>query len=203
MRRLRLLRWTPVLLVGLLALPLSAGARPGAASANVVIKVGDAVAVAGTHIGCYGVTGDGKDGIVCFKVDAKGLAPGTFGIGAAEGGEVTAYKIKANREPKRIFKRTLQAAAAPAVAGKATKTITLGVGKVFGLAKTDILCQILKITKGVAPLYRGVKVGCFRADTSGVLPSTYGVVLSDKFAAVFRFDAQGNAGPSLFERKQP
>jgi hypothetical protein len=159
--------------------------------------------VAGTHVGCYGVSGGGKDGVVCFKVDSKSLAPGTFGVGIAEDGEVTAYRIQADRTPKRIFKRTLQAIAAPETPIKAEKTITLGVGKVFNLKGTNVLCQILEVTKGVAPLYRGVKVGCFRANTNGVLPSTYGVAMSDKFAGVFRFDSKANPGPSVFERKQP
>lgn len=197
-------RWIPLLVASLLALlATAASARPATSAVDVVIKVGDAVAIAGTHIGCYGVTGDGKDGVVCFKVDSNGLAPGTFGVGAVENGEVAAYKIRSNREPKRIFKRTLAAADEPALTAASAKTIKLGVGKIFNLEGTSLLCQIVKVTKGVPPLYRGVKVGCFRADAAGPLPSAYGVALTDRFAGVFRFDSSRNAGPNIFVRAQP
>lgn len=194
-----LLALISLLALAALASPLAgSGAGPRAGSAQVVIKVGDAVAIHGTHVGCYGVTDDRRDGIVCFKVDSKGFTPGTFGVGIAEDGTSTAYKIRENRTPRRIFRRMLQGFQAPAAASAEAKTIVLGVGKVFNLKGTSILCQIVKITTGVAPLYRGVKVGCFRADSAGALPNTYGVAVTDKFAGVFRFKANRDVGADVF-----
>lgn len=184
------------------------GALPGAAAAmpvggNAQIKVNDAVDVAGTKIACYAVTADGKSGIVCFKLDSKGPAPGTFGVGIARDGLVTAYKINAKREPQRIFKRPPQSASSGALDLTVTKTIRLSSGKTFHLKGTNVFCQIVTISSGVTTLYRGIKIGCFRADGVGALPKSNGVVISNKFVGAFPFKANRKPGTTFFERRQP
>ncbi len=198
MRQLTLLGITVIVLA---AWPAAAGAMP--LGGNVGIKVGDAVDVVATKLACYAVKASGKSGVVCFKLDAKGLDPGTFGVGIAQDGTVTAYKINAKREPKRILKREPQSATGPDLALTTAKTIRLRSGTTFQLKGTSILCQILTVTSGVAPLYRGTKVGCFRADGVGPLPRSNGVAVSGKFAGAFAFKANRKPGPSFFERKQP
>ncbi len=199
MRRLPLVT---LFITALMVFPSSADAMP-VGGGNVLIKVGDAVDVVATKLACYAVKASGKAGVVCFKLDAKGLDPGTFGVGIAQDGTVTAYKVNAKREPQRILKREPQSAAAPMLDLAAAKTIHLRTGSTFQLKKTKVLCQILTVTGGVAPLYRGTKVGCFRADGVGPLPRSNGVVISNKFIGAFAFKSNRKPGASFFERAQP
>jgi hypothetical protein len=55
----------------------------------------------------------------------------------------------------------------------------------------------------VGPIYRGVKVSCWRATATSPLPSTYGLSISDKMAGVFRFDAKGRVTTWGVMRRQP
>lgn len=191
------------LLAALAVFTLSTAAGASPLARNVVIKVDDAVAVVGTKVACYALRANGKTGVTCFKLDSKGLASGTFGVGIAQDGTVTAYKVNAQRKPKQIFRRAPQSAAAQVLDLAAAKTYRLSSGTTFRVMKTSVFCQILTIRSGVAPLYRGIKVGCFRADGVGPLPKSNGVVISNKFIAAFSFKADRKAGASFFERVQP
>ena len=110
--RMRRLLLVTLFIAALTVFPSSAGAMP-VGGGNVLIKVGDAVDVVATKLACYAVKASGKAGVVCFKLDAKGLDPGTVGVGIAQDGTVTAYKVNAKREPQRILKREPQSASAP------------------------------------------------------------------------------------------
>jgi hypothetical protein len=188
-----------LLLLAGLALPApAAGAAGTAGGIDQTIRVGDLVDVAGTQVGCFGAREDGKVGVVCALVDRGGPIPRTYAAAIRGDGAVYGYVITARREPKRLFERLPQVAASPLVLGGGGRTYRLGVGKTFALAGTRLVCQILNVTSGVAEIYKGIKVGCFKATPGG-----YGIAVSDRFAGVFKFKRNGEAGPNVFVKLQP
>jgi hypothetical protein len=193
-------RLSLVLLV-LAGLALSAPASGAAGTAGGIdqtIRVGDLVDVAGTQVGCFGAREDGKVGVVCALVDRSGPIPKTYAAAIRGDGAVYGYVITAKRKPKRLFERVPQVAASPLVLGGGGRTYRLGVGKTFTLAGTRLVCQILNVTSGVTDIYKGIKVGCFKATPGG-----YGIAVSDRFAGVFKFKRNGEAGPNVFVKLQP
>jgi hypothetical protein len=186
-----------VLAVLALAAPSLAAAGPAGAP-DRTIRVGDLVDVVGTKVGCVAAREDGKVGIVCAHLDRNGPIPRTYAAAIRGDGAVYGYVITARREPKRIFSRTVQVAASPLTVGGDGRTFSLGTGTTFALAGTRLACQILNVTSGVPDLYRGIKVGCFKATPGG-----YGIAVSDRFAGIFRFKRNGEAGPNVFVKLQP
>lgn len=186
-----------VVLAGLaLAVPALAGARP--VGVDTTIRVGDLVDVVGTKVGCFGAREDGKVGVVCAHLDANGPIPKTYAVAIRADGNVFAYVITAKRKPKRIFTRAPQVATSPLELQGDGRTIDLGVGKTFALAGTRVACQILNVTSDVPRVFKGIKVGCFKATPGG-----YGIAGSDRFAGIFKFKKNGEAGANVFVKLQP
>jgi hypothetical protein len=194
----RRLRLALVVLAGIaLAAPAHAAART-TGDIDQTIRVGDLVDVVGTKVGCFAARASGKVGIVCAHLDRNGPIPKTYAAAIRVDGAVYGYVITAGREPKRIFERMPQVAESPLVLDGDGRTYELGVGKTFALAGTRLACQIVNVTSGVAPVYKGIKVGCFRATPGG-----YGIAVSDRFAGIFRFKRNGEAGANVFVKLQP
>lgn len=180
-----------------LAAPSLAGAR-SAGEPDQTVRIGDLVDVAGTKVGCFAAREDGKVGIVCAHLDRNGPVPKTYAAAIRGDGAVYGYVITAARKPRRIFERTPQVAAASLVLAGGGRTYELGVGKTFTLAGTRLACQIVNVTSGVADVYKGIKVGCFKATPGG-----YGIAVSDRFAGIFKFKRNGEAGANVFVKLQP
>lgn len=194
----RRLRFVLAVLAGLaLAAPAVADARP-AGGVDQTIRLGDLVDVVGTKVGCFATREAGKVGIVCAHLDRNGPIPKTYAAAIRGDGAVYGYVITARREPKRIFERTPQAAGSPLLLEGGGRTYELGVGKTFALAGTRLACQIVNVTSDVAEVYKGIKVGCFKATPGG-----YGIAVSDRFAGIFKFKRSGEAGANVFVKLQP
>jgi hypothetical protein len=162
-----------------------AGGAGAARQSSIALKIGDAVDVVGTKIACYAIHSSGKDGMACVLLKGSKPAPGTYGAGLAVDGTAVITFIKANGTATPVFKRRLQA----------TKRVyRVHVGDSFGLQITPSValgCQVINVTSTlVAPMYRGLKVSCFRATATHALPNTYGVSISGKVAGWYRIDSK-------------
>ena len=183
------------------ALVFAAAQVAGASAAStksIPLKIGDAIDVVGTKIACFAINSNSKDGVGC--VLWKGTKPltGSYGVGLAVDGTVSLTKLKADGSGAPVFKRKPQS----------RQTVYKAhVGDLFGWqidSKVSLGCRILNVTSTLAaPVYRGVKVSCFRATATAPLGGTYGVSISDKMAGVFRFDAQGRVTTWGVMRRQP
>ena len=174
-------------------------ASAGAAQAkSIPLKVGDAVDVAGTGIACFAITSNGRDGMACVLWKGSKPKTGTYGVGMAVDGTVSLTHIDKNGSGTPVFKRRPSAAHA---------VHKVKVGDAFGMqidAKIALGCHVIDVTStSVQPVYRGVKVSCWRATATDPLPKTYGVSISDKMAGVFRFDADGRVTTWGVMRRQP
>ena len=183
---------------GRVAATLAAGAMLGmtaqaAAGTTTEIQEGDIVAVKGTAVLCVAVTSNGLLGMGCFKSDRDGNPrPGSFTAGLARNGTVAVSRIKADGTGQRVFRRKLQGSG---------ESYTAEVGDAFGLAGTDIGCNVARIGNTAPVLYRGVRITCYLLDDDGLRPSTYGIAISNRFAGVFAITAGGEPGQNAFVRK--
>ena len=193
-----------LLLGALLSAALAAAFVVSASAASqktVQLKIGDAVDVVGTRVACFALKSSGKDGIGCVIWGKGKPLPGSFTVGLAVDGTAVLTKLNADGSAQQIFKRK------PQTRARTAKVYKLGVGDLFGFqitSKIALGCRVLDITdKSVAPIYRGVKVSCWRATSDTPLPNSLGVSISDKFAGVFQFDAKGNVRSNGIVRPQP
>lgn len=183
------------------ALVVAAAQVVGANAASrksIPLKVGDAIDVVGTKIACFAINSSSKDGMACVLWKSSKPMTGSYGVGLAVDGTVTLNKLKADGTGAPVFKRKPQAR---------HTVYKARVGDLFGLqidSKTTLGYRVLNVTSTlVGPVYRGVKVSCWRATTTAPLPGTYGVSISDKMAGVFRFDAKGRVTTWGVMRRQP
>lgn len=172
-----------------------------ASERTVLLRIGDAVDVAGTKVACFAIESNGKDGVACVLWGKNTARAGTYGVGLAVDGTAVLNRIKADGTSRRIFKRKLQGRE------RAGKTYRARVGDLFGLqisAARSLGCKVIDVkSRNLAPLYRGVKVSCWRATTRSALPNTYGVTISDKLAGVYRYDGKGRPSKDVVLRRQP
>lgn len=138
------------------------------------LKVGDSAVVSGTDLACAVGRAQGKLAVDCFRLSAKGPVRKSYAVGLAATGLAVLQHVGATG--KIAIVRKLQSVA------RAAKTVKLGRGGGFEVARTDLGCVV--VAKAVA---------CFRFDTHGPLPRSYGIVLSDKYAAVTRYSAKRKA----------
>jgi hypothetical protein len=183
------------------ALVVAAAQVAGANAApqtSILLKVGDAIDVVGTKIACFAINSSSKDGVACVLLKSSKPMIGSYGVGLAVDGTVTLNKLKADGTGAPVFKRKPQAR---------HTVYKARVGDLFGLqidSTTSLGCRVLNVTSTLAgPVYRGVKVSCWRATATAPLPGTYGVSISDKMAGVFRFDAQSRVTSWGVMRRQP
>jgi hypothetical protein len=81
-----------------------------------------------------------------------------------------------------IVAALLFAAAAGAVAAR--KVFKVGVGDVVYIKRSNVSCSVANPWKQMV---------CYKRDATGhAVPGSYGATTSDKFAAVVRFDKNGN-----------
>lgn len=165
---------------------------------NVALSIGDVVTVRGTHIACYAISSNGKDGIACVLLAGGKPKSGTYGAGLAEDGTAVLTKLKADGTAQQVWKRKPQTR---------SKQYALAVGDEFGMqltSKVALGCQVINVTSTlVGPLYRGVKVSCFRATTVKPLGNAWGISISDRFAGSFWLDSYGRLTTKGVVRKQP
>ena len=187
-----------LLLAFVMLAAVSSGGSTAATQRTVVLKIGDAVDVAGTKVACFAMTSSGKNGMACLLWGNGKPLVQTYGVGLAVDGTAVVKKIKADGSSTDIFKRRLK---------RASKVYRLGVGNTFGFAinqRVALGCRVLNITnRSLAPVYRGVKVSCWRATATKPLPHTYGISISNKFAGVFAFDAKSRVGKDAIVKRQP
>jgi len=197
-RRPLLLGLAPAL-AALLAVAFLAPAASAAGKQTVTLRIGDTVLVTGTPIRCFALNSGGKNGIGCLLWGKGRPVIGSYSAGLAVDGSAAVSLIKANGST-RVIKR------GPASARTSGATYRVAVNDVFGIivdAKIDLGCKVLDITTTtVAPIYRGVKVSCWRATTTAPVPMSWGISLSTKFAGVFKFDAHGNVTNTGAVKKQ-
>lgn len=204
----------PALAAAAAVAALAAGATGAATNPAKRLAVGDAVDVTGTGIACFAITSNKKDGLACVLWKGGGPRPGTFGVGIAVDGTVVMNQMLADGTAKTLYKRILQAraqgagsaaAAAPARAGDTV--YTLGAGHAFGLpvdAHHSLVCNIANITSAqAAPLYRGIKVGCWKTLDTLALPNSGCVQISDKLANVCHMGADGAVDRVVLLKRQP
>lgn len=187
-----------LVVVALVVAAVQVAAASAESRKSIPLKVGDAIDVVGTKIACFAITSNSKDGIACVPWKSSKPVTGSFGAGLAVDGSVTLTKIKADGTGAPVFKRKPQAR---------HTVYKAGVGDLFGWqidSQVSLGCRVLNVTSTlVGPLYRGVKVSCWRATATTPLPGTYGVSISDKMAGVFRFDAKGRVTSWGVMRRQP
>jgi hypothetical protein len=187
----------PALAAGLVAAALVPAAS-AAPQRSIPLKIGDAIDVVGTRVACFALRSNGKNGMACVLLRGSNPIVGSYGAGLAADGTAVLNKIKADGSADDVFRRKLQAARTVYKA----KT-----GDLFGLQLTNTIglgCRVIDVTAtNLAPVYRGVKVSCWRATATQPLPNTYGVSISDRFAGVFRFDAKGKPTTWGVMRQQP
>lgn len=175
-----------------------AGSVAAAPTSSVRLSVGDAVDVVNTKIACYAIKSNGKVGMACALLKGSKPQTASYGVGLAADGTAVVTKVRRDGSGTKVFNRRLQSHA---------RVYRAHVGDLFGLQLTkrvSIGCRVIRVTSSVVqPLYRGLKVSCWRATATAPLPQTYGVSISDKFAGVFRFDSKGRVTTWGWMRKQP
>jgi len=139
----------------------------------ITVKPGDELDVVGTKILCS----VGPQAIVCFKVDAKGPLPGSYGIGISQkSGLVKTWRIDAKRNPKPVYARKI---------ASAQTRIKIKVRQVARIQGTTVDCAIV---------LSGAKndeetVYCSHDDKVGPIVGSYAVLMSDSMAAVGKVKA--------------
>jgi len=190
----------PVALLSVALAVLSVGAS-AASQKSVQLKIGDAVDVLNTRVACFAVHSNGKDGVGCVIWGNSKPLPGSYSVGLAVDGTAVLSKLKPDGSAQQIFKRR------PAARGRAAKVYRVDVGDVFGLqitSKIALGCKVINVDDpSAAPVYRGIKVSCYRATAESPLPNSLGVSISDKFAGVFQFDSKGAVSSNGIMRTQP
>ena len=141
-------------------------------SGFIMLTSGDQLDVVGTPILCQ--VGNGAKAIACFKVDAKGSLPGSYGIGIKTTG-VAAWKIDAKRNSKQVYART------PA---SAQKRVKIKLGQVARLQGTTLDCAIVR-----SGANNETTIYCSRDDKVGPVVGSYAVLLSKSMAAVGKVKA--------------
>lgn len=191
------------------ALAAQAGAGSSAYSPARKLAIGDAVDVRGTGIACFAVVSNKKPGIGCALLGKDGNPrPGSYAVGIAVDGTIVMSRVKADGTSATVLKRTPQAAGGAATAGRAAKVYPASPGDSFGLPIDTahiIGCRVIEVlpSQAAKPLYRGIKVACWRATEKAPVPRSEGVEISDRFAAAFRFDAKGNVTAGILVKAQP
>lgn len=174
------------------------GLAAAAPASSIKLSVGDAVDVLNTRIACYAIRSNGKVGMACTLLRGSKPITASYATALAADGTAVVTKVKSDGSGAKVFKRRLQDRA---------RVYRAGVGDLFGLqltSRVSIGCRVIRVTSAlVQPLYRGLKVSCWRATAATPLPKTYGVSISDRFAGVFRFDAKGRVTTWGWVRKQP
>ena len=96
-----------------------------------------------------------------------------------------------------------------AVARRVDEVYVGSAGDAFALpidAKRVLVCLVTDVKSAQAgPLYRGIKVGCWRALTAGTgpVPSSDAIQISDRMASIVTFDANGDISGVAVVKKQP
>lgn len=174
------------------------GSVAAAPTSAIKLSIGDAVDVLNTKVACYALKSSGKPGMACVLLRGSNPITGSYGIGLASDGTAVVNRVKPDGSGAHVFKRRLQSHA---------RVYRVRIGDLFGLqltSKVSMGCRVIRVTSSlVQPLYRGIKVSCWRATATAPLPTTYGVSISDKFAGVFRFDGKGRVTTWGWMRKQP
>ena len=184
----------------MLALAVALALVPAAAAITVQIAAGDTVDVVSTKIGCFYVDSQNQRGIGCYLASNKGLAVGSYGIAISQKGNAVVSKVNSHGAAITLWgNRTKASARAHAI-----RYFSLTKGDSFGFRvnNVDTGCSVIDISTG-GPQYRGRRVVCFRSINTKPIPNSYGVVVSNKFAGSFRFNAKGAPGPTAFVRFQP
>ncbi len=191
---------TTISFVALAAVSLTICAGASAAGPRtIVVSVGDAMAITGTKVVCYALSGQGEKGIACFLIGKNGLTPGTYGAALSASGKAAVDRVKPDGSPEKIFSRSLKSATAPK-----SHIYNIRVGDIFGfkIPNGSLGCSVIEVTTG-DPHFRGRKVACWLANTKNAFPKSYGIAVSNTFAGLFGFDAQGNPGLDVYEKFQP
>lgn len=193
---------------------LAAGTAGAVTNPAKKLAIGDAVDVTGTGVACFALKSNGKNGIACVLWKGDGPRSGSFGVGMAVDGTVVLNQILADGSAKTLYKRILQARAlgagptAAATSARAGgKVYKLGAGNAFGLpvdARHILVCNIVNVTTTeAAPIYRGIKVGCWKTLDTLALPNSGCVQISDKMANVCHMGPDGAVDRVVLLKKQP
>ena len=182
----------------------AAPAAPGAGIQAQKLVIGDTFVVKGTRILCVAIVSSGKRGIACVLFAKSAPITGSYGVGMAVDGTSVLTQIKADGNPKLVLRRRPQA-----TARRVDEVYSGSPGDAFALpidAKRVLVCLVTDVKPAQAePLYRGIKVGCWRALTAGTgpVPSSDAVQLSDRMASIVKFDAKGDISGVVVVKKQP
>jgi hypothetical protein len=182
--------WPGVLLWSLAALCWVAGA--GAAGGTTVLKVGQAVGVAGTDMVCAFGGPANQIGLACLHTGSK---------------PASAYSFRIDEADLRVFRSATGGAAqlgvwkepAAGIAQSRSAAVSnfksvgqVSVGGYFRAAGGDLSCSVYSF-KGV------VQVACFKVNAKGTLDGSYAVGLGGSTVQVSRF--QGGKGTTVFVGK--
>ena len=164
------------LIGALAAFALALVLAPSALSSGagfITLKPGDQLDVVGTQILCQ--VGVDQKAIACFRVDAKGPFPGSYGIGISLTKGIAAWKIDATRNPKQIYARK------PA---SAQKRVKVKLGQVTRIQGSTLDCAIVRSgAKNETTIY------CSRDDKVGPVVGSYAMLMSDSMVAVGKIKA--------------
>ena len=142
-------------------------------SGFIMLTSGDQLDVVGTRLLCQ--VGVDQKSIACFKVDANGPLPGSYGIGISLTKGIAAWTIDAKRNPKQVYTRK------PA---SAQKRIKVKLGQATRIQGTTIDCAIVRSgAKNETTIY------CSHDDKTGPIVGSYAMLMSDSMVAVGKIKA--------------
>lgn len=154
-------------------------AANASAGTVVTIKSGDSALVVGTDLVCAVAPSQGKLAVDCFRANAKGLVANSYALGLRSDSVVVLQHVDAKGNITIV--RKLQSAA---------KTIKLGPTDAFKVAGTDLACTP-----------DGKAITCFHYNGKGAVPNSYGIILTDTYATIARYNAAGKASPVVTKRQ--
>jgi hypothetical protein len=183
----------------ILALAGALSIVPAASAVTVQMSAGDTVDVMGTKIACFFLPSKTAQGIRCNLASNKGLTKLTYGIAISQRGDAIVTTVTAKGGLVTLWGSRKKASARAKI-----RYFQLTKGDSFGfrVKGVDTGCTILDLPNPDAR-YAGRRVVCFRSIKMKPIANSYGVVLSNKFAGSFRFDAKGNPGATTFRSFQP
>jgi hypothetical protein len=167
-------------LLVILALSVPCVLVPAAAARQVVtLNAGDSVLIRGTDIACTVGKSGSKLHVSCLRANAKGAIPGSYVADLRSDGASSIERVVTPRKFQTVVR--FPAGVGTSAGGRIYK---LRSGDGFKIAGTMIGCNI-------AP---GGSPGCFHYNDAGIVPSSYGTVLTEKYAGILKYDAGGANG---------
>lgn len=173
------------------AAPVSVAALGrGLAAAPVTLAAGDRLVVTGSRLACAVSTGSGAANpttIVCGEGNIASPSPGTYAFALADAAALV-LKASVSGQPVLVVRKQQPTASSrpfPLSTRSASQSVRVGVGGVFVVGGTDVLCAVTKQSGAPA-------ITCGLAAGSGTfVAGSYAAVLSKRLVVLTRLLPHG------------